>query len=224
MKLYKTTKQVLSVRNKPQQFLNGLTTNSLDKPHNAFVNLSGRIIATFSQLQISDDEVLLVIEKDFVPNVIEHVDRYARLSKVIIEVKDLLVYFDFENSYKALSDDFVIAQKSGQLVLTSKVSPTLISEDDFTIFRVNNNIPVQGIDYKDEMILNVSETDFVSFTKGCFLGQEPLAKVHHRSKPTWKLIVKVQDECTPEEKAKLTSPILDPVSSQIKGFVFAANQ
>lgn len=223
MGFFQTTKKVLSVSNQPEKFLNGLTANSLDKPQNAFVNLHGRIIATFDQLKINDDKFLLVIEGNFVPVVLEHVDRYARLSHTKIQPENLTVYFDTSGSYRSGEGEFVIPQKAGQLVLTPKTLPVSVSEAEFNLFRLQNNIPFLGIDYKDEMLLNVSESDFVSFTKGCFLGQEPIAKVHHRSKPTWKLVTKYEDECSAEEKVKMTSKVYDPVTGKVLGFVFVAN-
>ena len=91
------------------------------------------------------------------------------------------------------------------------------------MFRLKNRIPIQGVDYNDDMVLNVDEHDFVSYTKGCFLGQEPVAKVHNRSKPTWKLAVRYEDELSDEEKAKMTSKILDPQTKRAMGFVFVRN-
>lgn len=223
MKLYQTSKTVLGVGPDPAAFLNGLTTNSLDKPRNAFVNIHGRIIATFDQIKKNEKEYALVIEKDFAAPLLAHLDRYARLSKTVIKTENDFVYFDLDGTYVPQSGEYVIPQKSGQLVLTKDGRDAHVTEEEFTLFRVRNNIPLQGVDYKDEMILNVGDTEYVSFTKGCFLGQEPVAKVHHRSKPTWKLVVKNEDECSSEEQSKMTSKISDPVSGRVLGFVFVAN-
>ncbi|MBF0490848.1 MAG: hypothetical protein HQL15_09620, partial [Candidatus Omnitrophica bacterium] len=85
-------------------------------------------------------------------------------------------------------------------------------------------LPVMGVDYQaDDFVLNIDEHTFVSYTKGCFLGQEPVAKVHHRSKPTKKLIVKAEAECTPEERLIMTSRITDPQTGVLRGFVFVKN-
>ena len=92
------------------------------------------------------------------------------------------------------------------------------------LFRVVNHIPVQGIDYRDEFLLNISDEEFVSYAKGCFLGQEPISKVHNRSKPTWKLVVRYQDECTEEERQKMTSVVVDPATRRTMGFVFVRNE
>lgn len=222
MQIYQTSKKVISATGNADQFLNGLTTNSLGQPRNAFVNIHGRIIATFDQIKVGEDKFLLVIEHDFVPRVLEHMDRYARLNKTTIQEESLAVYFDLDQEYVPQAEQWGIAQKQGQLILTSTSLPVSVNDQQFMQFRIQNNIPVLGIDYKDEFLLNVSQTEFVSFTKGCFLGQEPLAKVHHRSKPSWILTVKAEEDCSPEQQKKMTSKTLDPISGKVAGFVFVA--
>ncbi len=225
MKLYKTNKIVLRVKNNASQFLNGLTANSLDKSNNAFLDIHGKIIATFDQVKTGEDEFWLLIERPFVEDVLQHLDRYTRLSKTVLEKKEQYhVFFDLEGSYRAGSGEIFIPQKKGQLIITTKELDTNVSNEEFTLFRIKNNIPIHGIDYKDEFLLNVSEVDFVSFTKGCFLGQEPVSKVHSRSKPSWKLMVKYEDECSEEEKAKMTSKVMEPRKKRYLGFIFVSNR
>ena len=225
MKLFQTNKLVLSLKNNVSQFLNGLSSNSLDQPQNAFLNVHGRIVATFDQIKIKEDELLLVMEKPFVEEVLLHLERFAKLSNVTIERKEAYkVYFDLEGNYQTKPGEFSIKQKKGQLIITEKNLPSNIVEEEFTIFRLKNNIPLHGVDYKDELLLNVSEEDFVSYTKGCYLGQEPISKVHSRSKPSWKLVVKYENDCTEEEKAKITSKVMDPGKKKYLGFVFVSNQ
>ena len=100
-----------------------------------------------------------------------------------------------------------------------------VSDDEFTLFRLDHHIPLMGVDYQaDEFILNVHEHDYVSYTKGCFLGQEPVAKVHNRAQPSRRLIVAFEDLCSPENAAKMTSKIIDPASGRFKGFVLVGNK
>ena len=224
MRLYPLDKAVLKLRPQPIPFLNGLTSNEMDAAHNAFVNLHGRIIATFDQLKINDEEFLIVLEKPFLSAVLEHLDRYRRLAGVTIETVEAQVYFDLDADTSLNTDDYVLAQKKGRLIVTKRVLSPNIREEEFTLFRLANNIPLQGKDYTDEFLLNINETDFVSFTKGCFLGEEPISKVHNRSKPTWLLMVKDQDQCSDEEKQKMTSKAMDPKSQRTLGFVFVKNE
>lgn len=221
MPLKKLPRRVWIFRNNAAQFLNGLTANEMDKPQNAFVNIHGRIIAVFDQLKISDDEVWLVVENFATERLLAHLDKYLKLGGVQREEKQLNVYFDLEGS--AAGVQHLIPQKAGRLILTDKDLPEDVSEEEFMLFRLRHDIPLQGIDFDEDFLLNVSMKDYVSFTKGCFLGQEPISKVYNRSKPSWKLVVKSEDECAEEERAKMTSRMPDPNTGKVLGFVFIRN-
>src|SRR5271170_2866696 len=96
MRLYKLQDTVLSIKGNASAFLNGITSNTLDAPLNAFLNQHGRIIAVVRQQKISDEEFLIsvpVIAKD---NLLKHLERYARLSHVRIEPSAHGVYIDLD--------------------------------------------------------------------------------------------------------------------------------
>ena len=217
MRLYRLSKIVLRIKNNPAKFLNGITANTLEAPRNAFVDFHGKIIVTFDQISVNGDEHLIILEEKFLNVLMEHLARYIMLSKALIEKTDYRVYFDLEGSYKREEGEYIVPQRKGQLVLAKKNLPANISEKEFTLFRLQNDIPLHGVDYKDDFLLNVSETEHVSFEKGCFLGQEFLAKVHSRSKPSWKLVVKAEDEASEEERTKMTSKARDPKTGKVLG-------
>ena len=223
LELSKLNKAVLGIKNNAAQFLSGLTSNTFDKPKNAFLNVHGRIVATFDQIQVGADHFLIVLERPFLDGVFAHVERFVKLSRVSITTEDYRVYFDLEGSYQAALGEFIILEKKGQLVITPQDLASTVSDEEFTLFRLKHNVPIHGVDYNDEMILNVNDDEYVSYTKGCFLGQEPVAKVHNRSKPTWKLVVRYEDQCGEEEKQKMTSKIMDPQTKRVRGFVFERN-
>jgi len=232
MKIYRLDKTILSVRNNPVNFLNGISANTIDKPKNVFLDMHGKIIATFDQLKVNDDLVFVIIEAKYYEQLLGHLGRFIRLSKAEVAKEDYRVYYDLDNFIVGAvhepplrdGDFFVIPQRAGQLIMTKQDLPNSVSEEEFTLFRLKNCLPIHGIDYHNEMILNVDEEEFISFTKGCFLGQEPVSKVHNRSKPTWKLAVKFEDECNEEEKVKMTSKIKDPETEKLLGFVFVSNR
>lgn len=223
MRLYPLNKTVIRFYQNPHDFLNGLASNVLTAPRNAFLNLHGRIIATFDQLIIDEEEVWIIVEKPFVKNVLEHLERYLKLSGVKAQELTKRVYFDLDGDYKIADDERAVSQKHGQMIMTDRELKTNVGEDEFKLFRLRNHIPLHGVDYQDEMLLNVSEDEFVSYTKGCFLGQEFVAKVHNRSKPTWRLVVRSEAECNPEEQSKMTSKTFDSKTKKNIGFVFVKN-
>lgn len=223
MQLFKLDTVILRVHGNAASFLNGLSSNGLDKPRNAFLNLHGRIIATVDQIKTGEDEFLLVVAAKAVESLLTHLSRYARLSRATIEKTDLNAYFDMDGVYLLGPGEWGIAQKQGKIIITAKTLSPIVSDGIFTTFRLKYAIALHMVDYKDEMVLNVSGQDFVSFSKGCFLGQEPVAKVKHRSKPSWKLAVCYQDEVDPAQRVKMTSVMNEPQTGRAKGFAFVAN-
>jgi folate-binding protein YgfZ len=218
MLLYKLDKAVLLVKNNPSRLLSGITTNTLDAKKNAFIDITGRIIATFDQVRARDDEMLIVIESEFYGRVMEHLSRFLKFSKSIIQKTDYSAYFNLDDDYTIKKDEFSISQRKGKIILTKNSLKTNIKKNEFTLFRLDNNLPLQGIDYDREMLLNIGE-DYVSFTKGCYLGQEIIARVKFKSKPQKKLCVKYEPELDKDGKNKMTSKAKDK-GGKLRGFVF----
>ena len=223
MRFYPLEKIVLEIDGQAEKFLNGVTSNSLDRPQNAFLDIHGRIVASFEQIKIKSEKYLIAIEKKFYDTLMQHLDKFIKLGGVRFLKTDYRVFFNLAGGYQNSADEYVIPQRKGELIFTGKNLTADVSPAEFTLFRLKNHIPLQGVDYAHEMILNVDENEMVSYTKGCFLGQEFVSKVYSRSKPSWKLLVRREDECTPEEKQKMTSGTFDPDTGQVLGFVFVAN-
>jgi folate-binding protein YgfZ len=210
MRLYKLKDTiVLHLQGNAAKFLNGLTTNTLDTPFNAFVNQHGRIVAVFRQHKVSDEEFFIAVPALAVEVLLKHLSMYAKISGTKIEITSNKAYIDVD---------------SGEWFFKPENLAPQVSEEEFVLYRLNNNLPLQGRDYQaDEFILNVDSGQFVSFTKGCFLGQEPVSKVHNRSKPSRKLVVQSEDAVPPEERVSLTSKAKDPQTGTTRGFIFVRN-
>lgn len=198
---------VLEISHHASDFLKGLSTNTLEAPFSAFVNIHGRIISVFAQQRINDDIILIAVPKVVLEALMTHLSRYALISATKLSPLSKQVYVDID---------------SGAWIFEDRLIDPDISEEDFTEWRLKNNVPLQGIDFQaDEFILNVDSGQFVSFTKGCFLGQEPVAKVHNRSKPSKKLIVGGQDSVG--RLSEVTSAFKDTATGMLRGFVFVKN-
>ncbi|RME02497.1 MAG: hypothetical protein D6805_09715 [Planctomycetota bacterium] len=223
MRLYLLSKQVVSILDPGQKFFQNYTTNVWHAPKNAFVDIKGKVVATFDNLVINDTECLIVLERDYFPLLMEHLEKYLPLLEVKITPQLLHVYFDLDSKYTPTKGEYTLPQRKGQLILTSKQLKTTVEEEEFRRFRLDHHLPLQGVDYHREMLLNIGE-EFVSFQKGCFLGQEVLARVHYKSKPPKKLVVRYEEECSEEEKKRLTSTVWDPKRSQRRGFVFVSTK
>ncbi len=203
------------------EFLKNYSSNTPDKPLNAFIDLQGRIVATFYQAVLPADEALVVIESAFTERLLKHLGTYLKISGSQVTPEPYRVYFQTEGEPIPEKDEVFIQDKKGGLWLTRRELAADVTPEEFKLFRLRNRMPVQGQDYDRELLLNVDEEDFVSYAKGCYLGQEIIARVHYRAKPPKKLVVKREKDCSAEESAAMTSKAVDPASGDTLGFVFA---
>lgn len=179
----------MSLKPKASEFLMAYTSNTPDRPRTAFLNREGKIVAVADQVCLSPDESLVVIETPFVQRLMAHLKPFLSLSDTKAEIdSSLSVYFDLDGSCKPSAGEWTIPQKKGQLLLTSKHLSANVTEEEFKKFRLEINLPVQGLDFDDEMLLCVGDEEFVSYTKGCYLGQEIIARVHFRGAPPKRLV------------------------------------
>jgi len=77
-------------------------------------------------------------------------------------------------------------------------SATWVGEEAQNILRVENGIPRYGLDFNENnLLLEVGIDDALSFTKGCYLGQEIVERIRSRGHVNKKLCGLVLDGSTP---------------------------
>jgi len=218
-------KKVISFRNGADEFLKGLSSNLPAAPKNAFLDVRGNIVATFYQVRLRDGAVLACVEAPFMERVFAHLKNHIALSDVLmVEEPSFRCYFDLDGTARPPRGAVIIPEGPGALIITGTELASEVSDADFTWFRLKNELPVQGIDYDREMLLNLGDESYVSYQKGCFLGQEIIARVHHRARPPKKLIVSRLDRLSPAEVARATSVARSPEDGAEHGFLFAENR
>ena len=210
-RIYRLDKLVLKIT-RADRLLGNVTSNTLDADRNALLDRFGKIIVTFEQFR-KGEEFFIIINPKFYGRLMAAIEKYMKLVKAEAGKTKLKVYFDLDGKIR---EGIAIPQKKRQLVITEKELETTVSDEEFTLFRLKNNIPLHGIDYDSEMLLNVSE-DYVSYQKGCFVGQEIIARVHHKSRPPKKLAVAA-------DSVDMTSRVKDPRTGKELGFAFAENK
>src|SRR5438874_1219826 len=136
-------KKSFRFRNRAAEFLKAYTSNSLDRPHNAFVDIHGKIIATADQFLVSEQEFLVVIEASFEERLRLHLEKYLFLYGTEMEEASYKIHFDLDSSHPKTTGEIIIPQKAGQLILTQKKIISQVSEEEFLLFRVRNRIPLQ---------------------------------------------------------------------------------
>jgi len=65
----------------------------------------------------------------------------------------------------------------------------LVGQDAFKDLQTHLGHPQFGMDYDvDNFPQEASLGDHISFNKGCYVGQEPHARMYHRGHPNWMLV------------------------------------
>jgi len=226
---YKTLpKAVFKVTDDAVKFLDNFTTNEMAKSTNAFLDKFGKLIALADQ-KIVNNEVYLVIEEKYKDKFLEHINNFIRFSKSKIEQLDLKVFHIINNNDKSKIGNLTISKNIGYITLLKNNELNLLDNLDeipdniYEIIRIENNIPVQGIDFDNNMFLETG-VDAVSYTKGCYLGQEIIARTHNLGKPAKKLVRilfdKIPDKLTinGEEVGQITSKCFSPKHNKFLAF------
>lgn len=193
-------------------FLKQYTTNVIEAPRTAFLTREGRTVTAAYQVKISDDETLLAVGAAYVEKLVAHLSRYLPLSETKIDaLDDHAVFFDLN----AAAEPFVKIEPVGPGARSG--ASALPSDEDYVRFRIRHFLPEQGIDFTDEMPLSVDER-LVRFDKGCYLGQEIVARVHYRGQAPRRLVVRRRGECTAAQAERMTSVV--EIEGQLTGFLF----
>ena len=178
-------KTVLKITGDVKKLILGISTNDAVDGKNALIDRFGKLVVLFDQAFIGND-AYLVFEKEFNQRFYEHTNNLIKLSNCKIEIPKLKVFHVF--SEKRLNG-IVIPQRIGYLLLFGGVlNLPELNDDEYLRILVENNISRQGIDFDKEMFLNLNWNEIISFTKGCYIGQEIMARVHNLGKPPLKLV------------------------------------
>jgi folate-binding protein YgfZ len=103
-------------------------------------------------------------------------------------------------------------------VLDAGLDPTLDAEE-VERARIEAGIPAWGKELDDSILpaeAGLDETH-ISFTKGCYPGQEPIARLRHRGHVNRRLRVLEADEARPGDEVELDGRTVGRVTSAVPG-------
>ncbi len=157
-----------------------------------------RVIAPLVVLRRADDDFLLLTEPGLGDVVQAHLTRMRLRAQCEIEREEhgLVLVFGGEIGF---TTDWPGARE----VLDQVVRLTL-SEEELELRRIESAVPRWGREIDDRILPAEAGLDatHVSFSKGCYPGQEPIARLHFRGHPNRGLRVVELDE-VPEQDAPL---------------------
>ena len=157
-----------------------------------------RVIAPLVVLRRGDDDFLLLTEPGLGEIVRAHLARMRLRARCEIEVEVHAAALVFGGG-----DGFATDWRGARETLDAGLEPTLAAEE-LELRRIESAIPRWEREIDDRILpaeAGLDETH-VSFSKGCYPGQEPVARLHFRGHPNRRLRVLELDE-VPEYDAPL---------------------
>jgi tRNA-modifying protein YgfZ len=206
---YKTKRGLIAVWGKEAvQFLNGLITNDVATLEDgaqmmaAFPNVQGRLLAMVRVLR-RGDRFLFETGEITREKVFQNLHRFTFAGDFFAEdLSDNYEYFEIFNSdfgvpgteivtfeSKFSRDHFVPCDIAETFETDLKDSGALgISDELYETLRIENGVPKYGVDMDETtVVLETGIDEAVSFTKGCYIGQEIIARIHFRGHVAKKL-------------------------------------
>ena len=112
----------------------------------------------------------------------------------------------------------------GEEVLDERPQGEDASAEEFERWRVEAGIPHWGQELDDNVLPAEAglEQTHISFTKGCYPGQEPIARQHHRGKVNRRLrVLDVDGDVTPGDELTFAGKTVGRITSAIDGVALA---
>jgi folate-binding protein YgfZ len=182
------------------QFLNGLITNDVAKLEEnaqllaAFPNAQGRLIAVVRVLR-RGDKFLFETEEATHEKVFTNLFRFTFAGDFFVEdLSENYRFFSLLNFKSQISDSicfptnvgvdcFVLNAPSDVLFFEEleKQNAIEISDELYEVLRVEQGIPRYGVDIDETTIVpEIGLPEIISYNKGCYIGQEIIARIHFR--------------------------------------------
>jgi folate-binding protein YgfZ len=201
------------------QFLDGLITNDAKTLENgnemraAFPNAKGRMLA-LAGIRKTDDKFLFETEDATHQKLFENLFRFTYAGD--FQVDDLSENYQCYQFFGGVED----IQFSESLVIsenyfvpveeTEKFENDLIekgfvgiSDEIYEVIRIENGVPKYGIDMDEETVVpEIGFENLISYNKGCYIGQEVIARIHFRGKVAKELKGLIFEDKNPAIKPK----------------------
>jgi tRNA-modifying protein YgfZ len=167
-----------------------------------------RLIAPVVVWRRGEDDYLLLTEPELGEPVRAHLARMRLRAQCEIDLEE-------HESALVFGGDGIATDFPGAVeVLDTGIEPT-IDDDELELRRIESGVPRWGRELDDALLpaeAGLDETH-ISFSKGCYPGQEPIARLHYRGHVNRKLqVVELDDETTVE---RVTSTARRPDGSVV---------
>lgn len=183
------------------QFLDGLISNDMKTLEDgarmlaAFPDAKGRLVAVVRVVR-QGEQYLIETEEATRQKVFDNLFRFTMAGDFFVEdlsetysfirvfdrsfIPITPPYTEFDTKYG--TDYFVHAEDAADFVGELKyLDAPEISDDLFEVLRIEQGIPLYGVDMDETTIVPELGLDgLISYEKGCYIGQEIIARIHFR--------------------------------------------
>jgi folate-binding protein YgfZ len=175
----------------------------------------GRIVAPLRAVRDGPEEFLLITEAELDEVVASALLRARFAAKCEIKVRSYHGYLRFGEGEGIRNDDYGVEAYESW----AEDEREAAHADELEPLRIDAATPVWGKEL-DESVLpaeaGLDETH-ISFTKGCYPGQEPIARLHHRGHPNRRLRVLEVESASPGDEILHGEKAVGRVTSAVPG-------
>lgn len=175
------------------QFLNGLITNDIAKLEEnaqmlaAFPDAKGRLIAVVRVLR-RGDKFLFETEEATHEKVFNNLFRFTFAGDFFVEdLSEKYEFFSITNYELRMTNainfgnDVFVPKDSIENFKTDLKDAIEITDELYEVLRIEQGIPLYGVDMNETTIVpELGLPELISYNKGCYIGQEIIARIHFR--------------------------------------------
>jgi tRNA-modifying protein YgfZ len=178
-----------------------------------------RVIATLRIWRRGEDDFLLLTEPELGDAVLAELRRMRFAAKCEIELEQHTSTIVFGGDEGIPTDDYGAPARE---VLDGVFQPTL-AEAELERFRIEAGTPRYGHELDDRVLPAEAGLDqtHISFTKGCYPGQEPIARLHYRGHVNRRLRVLEAEAASPGDELTHEGKVVGRVTSAVPGRALA---
>jgi folate-binding protein YgfZ len=181
----------------------------------------GRVIAPLVVVRRGEDDFLLLTEPGLGEAVSATLTRARFAAKCEIEPEEHTSVVVFGEGEGIPNRDYGVPAVE---VLDAEQPAELATDEELERLRILARRPRWGREIDDRVLpaeAGLTETH-VSFTKGCYPGQEPIARLHHRGKANRELrVLDVEGAPDPETEVFLGEKAVGRITSSVPGLALA---
>lgn len=165
-------------------FLQGLITQDVNKAENAIIYAAlltpqGKYIADFFVVG-EDDRLLIDVASDLAPILAQRLNMYRLRADVQIVETNLIV----SRGTSSRPTGAHLDPRHSALGWRTYGDADISEDIDWDALRVSNTVPASGIELTDDsyiLEMGFERLNGVDFRKGCFVGQEIVARMKHKT-------------------------------------------